>query len=51
MSTCDIACSSKNGVYKHIKLVYENIKRKPNKESMWPICGKHFKICKLENPL
>jgi KRAB domain-containing zinc finger protein len=42
--TCGIACSSKNGVYKHIKQVHENIKRKSIKESMCPICGKNLKI-------
>ena len=42
--TCGISCSSKNGVYKHIKQVHENIKRKSNKESMCPICGKNLKI-------
>ena len=27
-----------------MKQVHENIKRKSNKESMCPICGKHLKI-------
>ena len=44
MSNLWYACSSENGVYKHIKQVHENIKRKSNKESICPICVKQLKI-------